>query len=74
MKRLYIDRMESIYAICEDDKCNAMQIPISSLPNEAKEGDVIILTNQGEIIIDEKYTCKRKNIIKKIQNKIWHNE
>lgn len=74
MKRLYIDRIEEIYAICEDDECNVIQIPILNLPNEAKEGDTIILKNSNEIIIDKKCTHKRKSMIKKIQNEIWNNK
>ncbi len=74
MKRLYIDRIEDIYAICEDDECNVIQIPISNFPSGAKEGDSIILTNLGEIMIDEKHTQQRKNIIKKLQDELWHNK
>lgn len=60
-----IDRFEDEFAVCENQKTREMiNIPISSIPKEAKEGDCIKLEN-GIYVIDEEETKKNAERIQR---------
>lgn len=71
MKKLVLDRFEGTYALfeCEDEKTFA--IAVNELPQGAKEGDVIVITDEGEISIDVKETEARKNKMKNLKKKAF---
>ena len=69
--KVSIDRFEGIYAICEDDKCRLYAIDKGELPKGAKEGSVIELSDDGNIVIDEQATKLRRERIKKLQDKLF---
>ena len=48
MKQLSIDRFEGKFAICEDSEEKYYAIETSELPEGAKEGDVLRITDEGE--------------------------
>ena len=52
MKQLSIDRFEGKFAICEDSEEKFYAIETSELPEGAKEGDVLRITDEGELLID----------------------
>ena len=52
MRTLLIDRMEGIYAICEDADQRYFAIKQTELPQEAKEGDVIEISGEEMCIRD----------------------
>lgn len=65
--QLVIDRFEGEFAVCENRKNREMvNIKISKLPIQAKEGDILILKN-NKFEIDEQ---ERINIESKIQEKV----
>lgn len=70
MKKLIIDRFESNFAICEDDNENFFGIDISEIPENAKEGDVLSIDNDGVITIDIAETQKRRDRIASKMNKL----
>lgn len=49
MKQITIDRFDGIYAICEDKDKAFFAIETSELPQGAKAGDVLKITDDGEI-------------------------
>ena len=66
---LIISNISEGIAVIEDGEIS-FDIPAGALPDNAKEGDVILWEN-GEYLIDEKTTAEiRKNIIE-MQNNLW---
>lgn len=60
MKQLIIDRFEGVYAICEDKEEKHFAIPSSDLPEGAKEGCVLVLSDDGELTLDLEETQRRR--------------
>lgn len=71
MRMLSIDRFEAQYAICEDNDKRAFAIAISEIPKGAKEGDVIRISDDGDITIDKEETDRRRKKIIAMQNSLW---
>lgn len=67
---LVIDRFEGDFAVCEDDSCKMHNIARSTIPKEAKEGDVIVVEGDN-ITIDEAETKKRKAEIEELTEDMW---
>ncbi|MFU0833202.1 MAG: DUF3006 domain-containing protein [Oscillospiraceae bacterium] len=62
MKTLTINRMEGIYAICEDKNKKYYAIEISDLPQGASAGDVLKVDDvEGSLTIDREATLANKN-------------
>lgn len=68
--KLIIDRFEDNFAVCEREDKTMLNLEKSKLPSNAKEGDVIIISN-GKIIIDNEETIKRKKIIEDLTKDMW---
>ncbi len=60
MKSLSIDRFEGVYAICEDKDGAKFAISIQELPEGAKEGTCLIISDDGTLSIDTELTEKKK--------------
>lgn len=60
MKQLTIDRFEGKFAICEDGEERYFAIETSELPAGAGEGDVLKITDEGELLLDEEETRVRR--------------
>ena len=71
MRILSIDRFEGTMAICEDKDRRLFGIETAELPKGAKAGDVLVISDEGEISIDPKETQRRKEKIQKLQNKLF---
>ncbi len=65
-----IDRFEGEYAVLEDERKNMSNVLKSVLPNDVKEGDILVFEN-GNYHIDKNGTTKRKNNIKKLMDGLW---
>lgn len=70
--KLYVDRIEEGYAICEDDELNQYFISIKKAHSSLKEGDVIAIDKKGKILVDEKETNSRKIKIKELQDRLFN--
>ncbi len=70
MKKLSIDRIEGEFAICEDGNKKLYEISAKKLPIGLKEGDVIIVQENGNIIFDEEETRIRRQEVKNLLNNI----
>lgn len=60
MKILTIDRFEGVYAICEDKDGAKFAINIKELPEGAKEGTCLKISDDGTLSIDEELTASKK--------------
>lgn len=63
MKQLSIDRFEGKFAICEDAEEKYFAIETAELPEGAKEGSVLEITDEGELLLDDEETRARRERI-----------
>jgi len=69
MRRLVLDRFEGAYALFENDDEKTFAIAANELPAGAKEGDVIAISDEGELSIDVEETQRRKKQMVELKNK-----
>jgi translation elongation factor P/translation initiation factor 5A len=67
MKRYVVDRFEGLYAICENEEKEFLNIKIEDLPPETKEGDCIYINEDGIYFIDYETTEENR---KRIRSKL----
>ncbi|MDU7338624.1 MAG: DUF3006 domain-containing protein [Clostridium sp.] len=60
-----IDRFEENFAVVELENRSFVNIPISALPSEAKEGDII------SVLIDTEETTERRKKIQSMMQDLW---
>ena len=60
MKKIVIDRFDGIYAICADKDKNFFAIELGELPQGTKAGDVLVITDDGTLEIDQEETARRR--------------
>ncbi len=65
-----LDRFEENFAILEDKDRNFIKILKKILPKDAKEGDVLIKTNE-KFEVDAEQTAKLREKIISLQNSLW---
>ena len=68
--KVIIDRFEGNFAVCEKENREMINIKISKLPLEAKEGD-LLLVDEDKIIILDTETKARRERIKKLMDDLW---
>lgn len=71
MKRLVIDRFEGKYAICEDDEQKSFAIETAELPEGAKAGSVLEISEEGELSVNDEETAKARARINEKQRKLF---
>ena len=59
MKQLVIDRLDGKYAICTDSDQKFYAIELPELPQGAKAGSVLHITDEGELLLDKELLLKR---------------
>lgn len=74
MTKFTIDRFEGNYAICEQEDQSTVSVPKYKLPLGCKEGDCLVLDEDGMFQPDrEEKTVKEKRIRDKM-NRIFERE
>ena len=68
--KLIIDRFEGIYAVCELENGEFIDVPKEDIPKEAKEGDILIKTDNG-YCVDKMATENKRKEIKERMNKLF---
>lgn len=71
MRKLIIDRFEGNYAICEDQEKRMFAISLNELPQGAKSGDVLQISDGGELSVDQEETQRRRKKMASLQNKLF---
>ena len=66
---LIVSNISEGIAVIEDGEIS-FDIPAGALPDNTKEGDVVLWEN-GEYLVDEKATAERRNKIIEMQNNLW---
>jgi hypothetical protein len=74
MKKVIIDRFEGDFAVCEDEDRRMINIEKSRLPEDAKEGTVLIIMGDKEddIKVDYAETEARKSRIKRMMDSLFN--
>lgn len=65
-----IDRFEGEYAVCEKSDSTMINIEKKRIPQNAKEGDVLVI-DHDKIYINSVKTQKRKQEIEKLTQNLW---
>lgn len=73
MNKFVIDRIESQFAVCEDELGNIINIKKDIINGDLKEGSVIIKI-YNKYTIDEEETKKKKEEIAKLMEGMWAND
>lgn len=73
MNKFVIDRIESQFAVCEDELGNIINIKKDIINGDLKEGSVIIKID-NKYTIDEEETKKKKEEIAKLMEGMWAND
>lgn len=69
--RVIIDRFEGEFAVCElSDEERMINLTPKDLPEGAKPGDVLIISD-GSITIDNEETADRKKRINNLLDSLW---
>lgn len=71
MKQLIIDRFEGKYAICEDADQRYFAIEQDELPENAAEGTVLEITDEGELRLNLDETQRRRERILEKQRRAF---
>lgn len=66
-----IDRFESDFAVCEKSNREMINIEKSKVPSEAKEGSVLVISDNGDITFDIAKTKQKEAEIKKLAEDLW---
>lgn len=69
MKKIIVDRIEENIAVCEDNG-NTVSLPLSSLPENTKEGHILVLTENGWQLCKEDTDERRKKLFD-LQNSLF---
>ncbi len=67
---LIVDRIEGDIAVCEADADTYLDVPLSTLPAETREGSVLRLAG-GAYIIDENEEQERRSRIEQKARKLF---
>lgn len=65
-----VDRFEENFAVCECEDKTMINIEISKLPNNVREGDVLVI-KKDNIEVDYNETKRRREEIEKLVADMW---
>ena len=71
MRKLSIDRIDGVYAVCEDENRKMFAIRLNEMPPNARAGDIITIDDEGVITIDNKETEEIKKKVRKEEDELW---
>lgn len=68
MRRLVVTKLEGNFLLCEDEQRKLFAVEAVETPI-IKEGDVIMISDEGEIRVDSEATQRQKSRQKNARNK-----
>ena len=71
MRHLTVDRIDGIYAICEDNERKMFAIPIAELPSSVREGDKLDIDDEGAVYINGEATDRARKSVRKKENSLF---
>lgn len=73
MRHLTVDRIDGIYAICEDKDRKMFAIPKAELPTSIREGDKLDIDDEGVIAINGKATETARADVRRKEDELFEN-
>lgn len=74
MRNLTVDRIDGIYAICEDKDRKMFALPIAELPANVREGDKLEIDDEGIITINADATAADRAAVRAKENSLFKKE
>lgn len=74
MRNLTVDRVDGIYAICEDNERKMFAIPTSELPDNVREGDKLEIDDEGIITINAEATAADRASVRAKENNLFEKD
>ena len=71
MMKYSIDRIEENVALCEDDLGKTVKLRLDELPENIREGDIIVRTENGYTIDSDETSVRRKKMAE-MQKKLFN--
>jgi len=69
--KVVIDRFEGGFAVCETQDRKMMNIEKNRIPEDAREGDTLFVSEEGKITVCKEETKNSKERILKLMNDLW---
>ena len=73
MERYIVDRVEDGIAVLEKEDLTHVEIPVSEIDYEVKEGNALLFES-GKLTLDEAYEAERRRKIFEKQKNIFKNK
>lgn len=71
MMKYSVERIEENIAICEDDLGKTIKLSLDELPENIREGDMIVRTENGYTIDSDETSVRRKKMAE-MQKKLFN--
>ena len=71
MMKYSVERIEENVALCEDDLGNTVKLRLDELPENIREGDIIVRTENGYTIDSDETSVRRKKMAE-MQKKLFN--
>ena len=71
MRHLTVDRIDGIYAICEDKDRKMFAIPKAELPANLREGDKLDIDNEGIITVKGKAAAASRANVRRKEDELF---
>ncbi len=73
MRHLTVDRIDGVYAICEDKERKLFAIPRGDLPANLKEGDKLDIDDEGVINVNGKAAAAARANVRRKEDELFEN-
>ncbi len=74
MRHLTVDRIDGIYAICEDKDRKMFAIPMAELPANVRSGDKLDIDDEGVISVNAEATAAARAEVRAKENELFKND
>lgn len=71
MMKYSVERIEENVALCEDDLGKTVKLRLDELPENIREGDIIVRTENGYTIDSDETSARRKKMAE-MQKKLFN--
>ena len=68
-----MDRIDGIYAICEDKERKMFAIPKAELPSDLREGDKLDIDSEGVITVNGKASAAARSNVRRKEDELFEN-
>ena len=74
MRRLTVDRIDGIYAICEDKDRKMFALPVAELPRKVRSGDKLDIDDEGVITINADATASARAEVRAAEDALFQGD